>query len=466
MSDRAVSLVRRRASGVFRVQKNRLRLAAGFEHLRESLWFIPGLMIAAALSFGAALANRTGPAPELRIVRFLLPATVEGARAVLQVVTASVITVTSVVFSLTLVALQITASNYSPRVLRTFLRDVGTQIVLGTFLATFTFCYIVLQNASTAPDGLEPAWGPQTAFLAVPLFVLSSMGALVFFIHHVTQSIRVDLILQEVLEESLETIDRVHPEMNHAVTESFDPTVDVPAGAVAVTAASSGFVQTYGTKELVEALSEKDLVAAFVPTVGDHVLSGTVLAWVWSDDSLPPDGIPFQAICDAVQLGDGRTMQQDVVFGLRQLVDVAVRALSPGVNDPNTAVTTIAHLAVAYGTLATRHVGTQIERDGDAVTRVLLSRPTFADYLHIACQQIGHYGSGDVMVMLRLMKMLGELKVVSCEDNRPAIDSAIARVLEEGRVGLALEADRTTLAAAAEQALEGVTMPRHRTAAG
>ncbi|MDQ4065382.1 MAG: DUF2254 domain-containing protein [Actinomycetota bacterium] len=444
--------------------KPRLRAGAIFERLRESLWFVPGLMVLGAGAVAAALAPRSGAAPDLPLIHFLLPSTVDGARAVLQVVAASVVTVTSVVFSLTVVALQITAGNYSPRVLRTFLRDMGTQFVLGTFLATFTFSFIVLQNTRPLSVKGEPSWAPEWGFIPIPLFVAGTIFALVFFIHHVTQAIRVDLILREVLDDTMRTIDRIHPVDESSREESFDPAA-VPPEALTIRAPSSGFLQTVGPEELLDVLHDLQLKACLAPSVGDHVLEGTTLAWVWGDD-VTDDRRVEQAIRDAVQLGDERTMQQDVAFGVRQLVDIAVRALSPGVNDPNTAVTAIAHLEVAYGRLASRSLGVLEFRDPDGVARVFVPRPTFGEYLHITIQQIGHYGSADVMVLLRLIVMLANLKLVAIESHQEPIDKAIDRVVSEAESELRLEDDRSAVRESAKRAVERPSVVGHRTAAG
>lgn len=437
------------------------------EKLRESLWLIPGTMVAATVALASPLVRSTGPAPDLPLKEVLLPATADAAVPVLQVVSASVITVTSVVFSLTVVALQITAGNYSPRALRTFLRDLGTQIVLGTFLATFAYSYIVLQNIQSGSGKGGAEWAPQVAFSAVPGFVLASLIALVFFIHHVTQAVRVDFILKEVLDENLDSIDTVHagetrPEMKE------HPHDLVPENGVEVTSQKSGFVQSFGLTDLIETLEEQDHVVAYWPTVGDHVLEGATLAWIW-----PRDGSKTstradvgEAVREAVQIGRERSMDQDVAYGLRQLVDIAVRALSPGVNDPNTAVTTILHLSVAYRKLLSRGVGPVVSKDPHGHPRVIVPYPTFAEYLTIMVQQIGHYGRAEIMVILRLLRQLGELKALADADHHAALDDAIDQVLEEASQGLDVAAKLDVVREAARDAKEQTFRFRHYTAAG
>lgn len=441
---------------------------AAAERIRESLWFIPGLMVGGTVLLASFLVSISGPAPDFPLAKLLLPVTADAAATLLQVVAASVITVTSVVFSLTVVALQITAGNYSPRALRTFLRDLGTQLVLGTFLATFAYSYLVLQNVAPLPQGQGASWGPQSAFVAIPLFVLASLVALVFFIHHVTQAIRVDLILLEVTKETLESIDSAHPETGEEMARDA-PRDLVPEHALEVRSGTSGFVQSFALEELAEFLRERDLLAAFRPAVGDHLLEGGVLAWVWKEDSSDPvqqEDEVSSAIQDAVHAGRERSMNQDVAYGIRQLVDIAVRALSPGVNDPNSAVAAILHLSETYRTLLERRLGPIVVNDSGGSARVMVPYPSLEEYLFIMCQQVGHYGREDSMVILRLLRELAELKSLAPNHHHDAIDNSIEIVLHEAEQGIDISHNLDVIRAAAEDARDQGFRFRHYTAAG
>ncbi len=445
--------------------KARLKIVAASERLRESLWLIPGLMVGAAAALATLLVRSTGPAPDIPLQELMLPATAESAFPVMQVVAGSVITVTSVVFSLTVIALQITAGNYSPRALRTFLRDLGTQIVLGTFLSTFAYSYIVLQNIESLSGG-SARWAPQVAFLAVPAFVVASLIALVFFIHHVTQAIRVDLILKEVLDETLDTIDTVHPDQaqDHA-THGKKPSV--PKHATEVRSTDSGFVQSFGLTELLQEAASADVIAVFSPTVGDHVLEGSTLAWVWREGARDAvDDEIISAVLDAVQIGRERSIDQDVAYGMRQLVDIAVRAMSPGVNDPNTAIAAILHLAVVYRRLLTRDLGPISAADARGTIRITVPYPSLAEYLTIMVQQVGYYGRGDVMVVIRLLRELGKLKALAAPQDHEALDAAIDHVLREAEAGLDVETKLDLVRSAASDAKKQTSTFRHYTAGG
>ena len=445
--------------------KDKLNVAATLERLRESLWLIPGIMVIGAATLAIVLTRHTGPAPSLPPLDYLLPSDIEGARAVLQVVAATVVTVTSVVFSLTVIALQITAGNYSPRILRTFLKDLGTQLVLGTFLATFAFTYLVLQNVQTLPVGVGPPWGPESAFLVVPILVAASLMALVFFIDHVTRSIRVDLMTQEVLKDLLVAIDKTHGGLPDR--SDMDIRELVSEEATPVTSSSSGFVQAIGAADLIDLLQQTNAEVIFRPTVGDHVLEGATVAWVWSvgEEAVIPHEVK-QKVLEAVQVGAQRSLKQDVAFGIRQLVDIAVRSLSSGVNDPNTAVTIILHLAVAYRKLLECGTGPTVFADEAGRRRAAVPNPSFDEYLYITTQQISHYGKADLMIILRLLRTLGELRGLCGDLHRDVLVRHIAWVLREAELGLAAEGDRETARMAAKDAVDGSSEFRHYTAAG
>lgn len=444
----------------------RLRASAAVERLRESLWLIPGTMVAGSVTLALLLVRAQDPARRVPLQELLLPATADTAVPVLQVVSASVITVTSVVFSLTVVALQMTAGNYSPRALRTFLRDLGTQIVLGTFLATFAYSYVVLQNVHSTFATRPEAWTPRLAFLMVPGFVLASLVALVFFIHHVTQAIRVDLILKEVMEENLDSIDTAHP------LEGVEPVTEngleaVPERARAVRSSATGFVQSFGLTELLETLEKLDLVVVFRPTVGDHVLQGGVLAWVWGDggDEAVTDEVE-DAIRGGVQIGRERSMNQDVAYGIRQLVDIAVRSMSAGVNDPNTAVAALFHLSTVYRKLLLRRLGPVVAADEGGDARVTIPYPSFEEYLAITVQQVGHYSRSDLMVLLRLLRELAELKSLAPPERHEAFDRAMDELVKEAEQGLDVAGNLAVVREAARDAKEQRLHGRHHTAAG
>ncbi len=402
-----------------------VRLGALGEYLRGSLWFLPGVSVLAALLLAIAL-TRVTVEDSFPLAALLLGVGADGARGMLQVVAGAVITVTGLVFSLTVVALQLASSQFSPRLLRTFLRNLGNQVVLAIFLATFVYALTVLSTIRGAEDG-RPAFVPQVAVLVAFAFVLASVAALVYFIHHIAQQIRVDVMMREVHADTLEAVDRTHPDPLGNGEDGWLP--DPPARAAVLAARRSGFVQAVSVAPITSCAEQGDLVVRFVPAVGDHVLAGGPLAWCWAREPGQPrldvDALTGEANA-AVQVGFERTLRYDVRFGIRQLVDIAAKALSPGVNDPTTAVDALGHLAALLTVLARRRIVPQVGLDGEGTPRVAVPSPDFADYLDLACGQIRRYGSREPAVMAKLLWLLGEVGYAAPEAGRGRLAAAQA----------------------------------------
>lgn len=391
--------------------RSALRLRSLGQSLGGSLWFLPTLSVTGAALLAALLTRVT--VDQSLLAALVFTGGVDGARSVLEVVAGSVITVTSLVFSLTIVTLQLASSQFSPRLLSTFLRDRGNQIVLSVFLSTFAYSLTVLRTIH-AGDDQRPPFVPDLAVSVAFLLVGASLAALVYFINHITQQIRVDTMMRDVEEETRRTIDRVHPDpLRPQDKEPAAPRP--PQRAVAVPAPRSGFVQDTAAGSLCQVACEQDLVLRLHAAVGEQVVEGAPLAWAWTrEEAAPaPDVDRLRTpVGDAVQVGHERTPQQDVAFGLRQLVDIAAKALSPGVNDPTTAVHAVGHLASLLGVLAGRRLQPLLRHDEEGVLRVAVARPDFAAYLDLACGQVRRYGADEPAVTTALLWLLRE--VASC----------------------------------------------------
>ena len=434
-------------------------LAAARENLRESLWLLPSIAVTGALIGGAALTRVRVDADTL-IAALVFGGGADGARAVLQVVAGSVITVTSVTFSLTVVALTTAASLYSPRVLRTFLRDRGNQIVLSTFLATFAYCLVVLRTIRTGAGGGD-VFVPRVALTGALVLALSSVAALVYFIHHITRSLRVETILEEIEQETLAVIARMErrsPDTaGSAGTTGREVTSDqpLPTHARPLHAHGSGYVHTISHQETLGFARERDLVIWYRRTVGEQVTAGTAIAWTWRPDGQPIDDTDeVERTANAgVHLVIDRTVEEDVAFGIRQLVDIAIRALSPSLNDPTTAVDALGHLSVLLCALARHDLGTQVHTDTDGVVRVCIPHPTYAQYLDLACTQIANYGAGDIAAVLGLFKMLGEVAETVTDPARvEAVSKQIDTALQRAEAKLPIDSDRRAAQHAAHNA--------------
>ena len=287
------------------------------------------------------------------------------------------------------------------------------------------------------------------------LRALASVGVLIYFIHHLARSIQVDSIMSQVERETLSVIDDVYPDQPpHREPEERCP--EPPPEAVDLAAARSGYVQAVHPEPLVAVAERHDLVVVLAKQVGDHVVAGIPIARAWRRSAGPPprtNALPG-ALAAAVQVGFERTMVQDVGFGIRRLVDMANKALSPAINDPYTGVQAVQHLSVLLCGLARLRLGDWTVRDARGELRVAVPRPTFPDYLRLGTAQIRRYGAAEPAVTRALIVLLRDAGISSAtEDRRHACVRHIRLVLEDARRATAQPADVEAIAAEAATAL-------------
>jgi len=397
---------------------------------------IPAVACVAAI-VGAEALLRTGALDRL-LNEALFSGSIDGARGMLQVIATTTMTVASLVFSLTLLTLQLASSQFSPRLLRTFLRDPVIQIVMATFLATFVYCLTVLRSLPDASEG--PVELPTTAITLAYLLALASVAALVLFINRVVAAIRIDTLMRDVHAETNSVVDRVYPveaagSNSTAIVTDFscNSREDARAPEQQIVTTSSGFIQAIGIERIAKSAEEANALVRLLVRPGDRVIAGGVVA-VLSGGSGPDDAVPnrhgglAQVIESEVQIGFERTMQQDTTFGVRQLTDVAIKALSPGVNDPTTAVHAIGHLTGILCVLVTRVLGPRGVADSQGVLRVQVPWANLSEYLDVACGQVRRYGSGEPLVVAALTDLLVQIdsrverprdrEVIRCEAQR------------------------------------------------
>lgn len=446
----------------------RAKFGALSESLRSSLWFLPAIAVVCALVAGTWLSHVE--VTDARLQPLLFTGGASGARQLLATIAGAIITTIGVLFSLTVVALQMAAGQYSPRVMRNFLRDRGNQVVLATFMATFAYAVAVLRMIRDADQGAAETVVPSLAVTVGILLTLVSLGMLVYFIQHITTTIRVEHILREAVRSTMDTIRSVYGPRSADDPERALP--PVPDHAVEVPARRTGHLQAADFARCVEWARDHDLVVRLRPTIGDEIVEGGVLAWAWRRDGAPgpDDHEPVAERLDrAVSIGFERTHQQDVAFGVRQIVDIAVRALSPGVNDPTTAVDAIGSLMGVLSELARRQLGHELAVDDGGVLRVVLPRPGLPEYIDLGCDQIRRYGAAEPAVMAGLLRMLVEVgRLAGTDEERAAVARQSRLIVEDARRETAQPEDLTNLPELADlvtAALHGRPRPEPTTAA-
>jgi uncharacterized membrane protein len=432
----------------------RIWLVKRWDRLRATYWFLPLVMAAGAVGLAvvAVELDREIQADGPTGTWWAYGGGPEGARALLATVAGSMITVAGVVFSITIVALSLASNQFGPRLLRNFIRDRQNQFVLGTFTATFLYCVLVLRTVRGTEDR---HFVPEIA-VALGLFLgLASLIVLIYFIHHVATSIQVGEVIQRVTHDLLDTIDRLWPE-NLGRDEPARADGPGPAGDPAIVFADrSGYVESMDADALMDLARKHDLVIRLDRRPGDFVVEGIPLASIWPAARAADAADEVNA---AIDLAHRRSAFQDALFVADQLAEVAVRALSPGVNDSFTAEACIDRLGQALCRLAGRAVPSAHRHDTDGRLRVIARPVTFTDLIDSTFDRIRAHATGSPAVLSRAVEILGLVggQVRRAED-REAVHRHLDLFHRVAERGLPDEADRAALARRYRTALAALT---------
>ena len=367
------------------------------EYSRGSLWLLPVVAVLASVGLGAVL-SRIDVSPASLLA---FQGTADDARSLLIGISSTMVTVIALLLGLAVVALQLSSTQFSPRLLRNFLRDRPNQIVLAVFVGTFGYSAAGLFEVGVSGGERVTEFPRFAVTVAIGLLFLS-LGLLVFFADHLAHSIQVDQVLRVVERSTLEVI--------AALPTGGEPTPLPPPDAHVVVASASGYVQVAYVRELVKAAAAQRVHLRLRPRVGEHVVAGSPLAWAWpveGDRAALTDGAARTidvAVTGAVRIGFERTLEQDPGLGMRQLCDAACKALSPAINDPYTAIQAIEHLTVLYAALAAHPPGEITGRAQGCV--VAIPTRSFAEHLSLGVGLIRRYGAAEPTVVAALLRLL------------------------------------------------------------
>ena len=413
--------------------------------VRDSLWALPGAMTVACVLLAIVLVRLEagGHLPWASEVAWLYRGGSSAARGVLGAIAGSLITVTGVVFSVTIVALQLASSQYSPRVLHGFIRDRPNQIVMGVLIGTFTYALLVMRSILSAADDRE-VFVPALAVTVGIALLLASVAALIYFIDHSARSIRVEVILQRQTEHARRQIERVFPE---AGTPHGDGAAAVlPAGpGTAIAANGGGYVQAIGIDAVLEVAEKHDLLVALEHGVGGFVLPGELVARVWPRDRAV--AAVEEAVRSSYVLGHERTPNQDVEFGFIGIADIAMRALSPGIHDPTTAILCVDRLAELLVVLARRAQPARLVRDDAGTRRVVVPHPTFDVAVAAAFDGPARAGAGELAFVVHLLHTLTRVGALVPPACRAPLRRAAEAAAAAAATALVVAEDRTRVLA-------------------
>ena len=343
--------------------------------LRTSLWFVPSLEVVAAvgLFIGTLAADRAAYRGDFGLPGWVISGSADAARQILTAIAAAIITVVGVVFSIILVTLTLASTQFGPRMLRNFIRDRGTQVTLGTFVATFVYSVLVLGSVGTGSHG---DFVPHISVTTTLGLMVIDMAVLIYFIHHTAISIQLPQVIASIAADLAEAIKeqgsgpvRPGPEAGPAAVELLSRT---EAGGAVLLAPVSGYVQFIRHQNLVRLAAGADAVISLDHRPGHFIVRGHRFATVW-----PPEAAPLvrQAMSRAHIIGPHRTLTQDVSFGMDQLVEIAIRALSPAVNDTFTAMTCIDWLGENLCKIVAGWHPARVHRDAEGYIRLITAEP-------------------------------------------------------------------------------------------
>jgi uncharacterized membrane protein len=384
-----------------------------WDRLRSSFWFVPATMacVAAALAIGAVEVDKAIAEGWLQGLGWIYSGGAEGASLLLGTVAGSMIAIAGTVFSMTLVALSLASSQLGPRLLRNFMRDTANQVVLGTFVATFIYCLLVLRTIRRVD---EVSFVPHLSVSIGVLLAMVSIGVLIYFIHHVSVSIQADEVVARIGKEIEGGIHKwfpTHADKPGSEASQAPVKADLPAAfareARPVGAFTDGYLQRIDTDTLMALAAEEDLVLRLERRPGHYLVKGRAMVMVW------PGGRITEALVDKLNatfvFGNQRTASQDVEFSFHQLVEIAVRALSPGINDPFTAIACVDRLGSGLCQLARCDMPSTLWFGPHGRLRLVAPGPSFAGIVDTAFNQIRQNARSSPAVTIRMLDAIAQI---------------------------------------------------------
>jgi uncharacterized membrane protein len=377
-------------------------------HLRASIWFVPVMcvLVGAGLSFGTIALDRLF---DYDAVPRGLVGDPAAATAILSTVAIAMVSLTTLVLTITMVVVQLAMGQFSPRIVQRILRDKPSQFAIGLFVATFVHAILTLREvqANTGGGGHVPGFAVLTAFL----LVLASIAVLVLYVQHIGGALRVSALVELVGDDTRGLVDKLYPDKGTTAATNSDQQV--------VRARESGVVTVIGYDELVEQAARSDCILELVPAIGEFVATDAPLFVIHGD----PAGLDEDELHRALVLRLEPTLDRDVAYGLRMLVDIAERSLSESpFQDPTTAVQAIDRLYDILRQLARRPFPDGRHRDGTGALRLLVRVPSWEDYVELATEELTLAGAGSPPVVRRLRQVLEDLYELAPPERREIIE--------------------------------------------
>ena len=413
-------------------------LGKTFDSLRASYWFVPSLMTFGALVLALVMVrlDRSLSAEAIRSLGFGYYNQPDGARSLVSTVASSMITVAGTTFSITLAVLSLTSGQFGPRLLSNFMRDLGNQVVLGTFVATYVYCLMVLRTVHSDSDAFA-AFVPHLSIILAIVLALLNVGVFIYFIHHTAESIQASTITARIAGDLTGMIEHLYPEATpegEAAPATLTPRELDPhtAQAVALVQHRSGYLQNLDEGGLLNFAGEHNVTVQCLQLPGTFLLSDQPVALVWPRDALEKE--KTEQLSNFFTVGPRRTPAHDLDFLFDQLSEMALRALSPGVNDAVTAMRCADRIAQGLHLMVSRRPPASHRYDEEGSLRLILPQIDLGNLVEDTLGEFRRFSADNMLVSMHLLDLIGTL-LVSTDDAelRRALLSEAGLIREGGK---------------------------------
>ncbi len=419
-----------------------------WNELMASFWFLPVLMLGFSiiLSVGLVHLDTYIMLPDKGLYRFFLVSSSDSARSILSTISGAMIGVAGTVFSVTLVALTLASSQFGPRLIKNFMYVRLNQVVLGSYISTYIYCLIILNTVKNSNDY---SFTPSISILFAILAAIANIVLLIFFIHNIAVSIQADKVISDISGYISNQIKTLFPDKMEEVDDS-DECVDVSSvisgflERIPIQSQKSGYIQYINSESLLKVVTRYDALLELNYRTGSHLVEGIEIGVLYSNSKYEEENL--KKILDQFVIGKIKMSQHDLEYSIHQMVEIAVRALSPGVNDPYTAIACIDNLSATMSWLAQARFPSKYHYDDEKKLRMIADTLDFEGMLDSAFNQIRQFSGGSTAVIIRLMEALIIIQgFVKNERHQKAVLKHAQMVLNIGKQTINEEEDMKDL---------------------
>ncbi len=415
-----------------------------WNNLRSSFWFIPSLIVVLNIALAIGLIELEIMMPDFIIVKWahFFGAGAEGARGMMTTIAGAMISIVGVTFSIILVVLALASNQYSSRILRNFIRSRDTQVVLGVFSGIFTYCIVILRAIRSGEEG---SFVPNLSVFFGFILALLGVGVLIYFIHHIATSIQANNIIAAISDETSEAFDLLFPENEESNSKSPEEMKSYIERFtwLEINSEKTGYIQNVDSPKLLDLTHKKNVIIKLEHEIGDFVIKNTPLFSIANLEA--PDGKIISELLSTFTIHLSRTVEQDPKFGIRQIVDIGLKALSPGINDTTTAVTCIDYLTGILTQIAPRQMPSPYKFHNGEL-RIIVNTLEFDKLLCESFDQIRNFSRGNTAMIFSLYKSFEIISKFTMDKNRrEALSKQAAITNELAEKTIQLESDKIRL---------------------